>query len=74
MKLDSAAPLRSLRLLESPPRSHAVVGASRVPSVSDAAVIHAEQAGARIRVETLMAYAEALGYTLELVVHRKDSL
>lgn len=65
--LDPRAPLRSLRAL-APGLSHARHGAAREPPVSDVAVIKAEQAGDRIQVSTLAAYAAAAGYRLVLSV------
>ncbi len=62
--LSIASPLADLRALAGV--SHRALGASRVPPVSDVAVINAERSGDRVQVSTLASYAAALGY--ELVV------
>ena len=58
------APLRTLRTLTG--ASHEALGRARRPPVSDVAVVKAERGGPRIQLDTLAAYARALGY--ELVV------
>ena len=64
--LDPQAPLRSLRLLAGV--SHQDMADARTPPCSKTAVINAEQAGSRIQLDTLQAYAEAIGYRVVLMV------
>ena len=64
--LDSQAPLRSLRLLAGV--SHQDMADAREPPCSKTAVINAEQAGSRIQLDTLEAYAKGIGYRVVLMV------
>lgn len=69
--LSLTTPLASLRALR-PDVSHRAHGAARVPPVTDVAVIKAERSGARIQLNTLAAYVEALGGRLVIGVEWPD--
>lgn len=58
--LNPDAPLRSLRLLAG--ATHQAMAVARDPPVSKPSVVNAEQAGPRIQLDTLQAYAAGLGY------------
>jgi len=64
--LDPKAPLRSVRILAGV--SHQALAEAREPPCSKTAVINAEQAGNKIQVDTLQAYAAALGYRMVIGV------
>jgi hypothetical protein len=70
--LDPKAPLRSLRILVG--ASHQALADARDPPCSKTAVINAEQADDRIQLDTLQAYAAALGYRVVLGVELARSL